>query len=216
MDKVKEIYRKVMSILDKYVFRYIYKFLKYVLPDGIMSNPDSVLVFKRLLLFGISLFVAQALFIIIIVFIVVKTGGESFVLPNVEGRELVEAFNILDKEDVNLSIRAHYFSNYPLGTVVSQEPKAGVKIKRGRTVYLVLNLQEQATIKMPNVVGLNYEEAMNIINRDVVSKKSTVNILPKVELTDDSYENDIVISQIPPAGEVVGSNTEIILTVNKK
>lgn len=216
MDKVKEIYRKVMSILDKYVFSYIYKFLKYVLPDGIMSNPDSVLVFKRLLLFGVSLFVAQALFIIIIVFIVVKTGGESFVLPNVEGRELVEAFNILDKEDVNLSIRAHYFSNYPLGTVVSQEPKAGVKIKRGRTVYLVLNLQEQATIKMPSVVGLNYEEAMNIINRDVVSKKSTVNILPKVELTDDSYENDIVISQIPPAGEVVGSNTEIILTVNKK
>ncbi len=216
MDKVKEIYRKVMSILDKYVFSYIYKFLKYVLPDGIMSNPDSVLVFKRLLLFGVSLFVAQALFIIIIVFIVVKTGGESFVLPNVEGRELVEAFNILDKEDVNLSIRAHYFSNYPLGTVVSQEPKAGVKIKRGRTVYLVLNLQEQATIKMPNVVGLNYEEAMNIINRDVVSKKSTVNILPKVELTDDSYENDIVISQIPPAGEVVSSNTEIILTVNKK
>ena len=216
MDKVKEICRKVISILDKYILQYIYKFLKYVLPDGIMSNPNSVLVFKRLLLFGISLFICQFFFIIIIVFIVVKSGGESFTLPNVEGMELVEAFNILDKEEVNLSIKSHYFRNYPVGTVISQEPKAGVKIKRGRTVYLVLNLEEQLTVKMPDVTGLSYDEAINIINTEVISKKATVTILPKVELTDSSYDNDIVISQVPPAGEVVGSNTEVILTVNKK
>lgn len=206
---------KLKYIFNKFVF-YINKFVKTILPDGIVSNARSFLVFKRLMIFAILLFVLQGIIVSIIVFIVVKSGGESFVLPDVQGKEIFQAFNILEKEGMNLNVQTHYFNNYPLGTIVSQEPKGGIKVKRGRTVYLVVNVAEQALLKMPNVTGMKYEEAVNLINNKVLNTMTNVILLPKVDINDDMYENDIVLSQIPAADEVIGINTEIILTVNNK
>ncbi|ADG70494.1 PASTA domain-containing protein [Brachyspira murdochii] len=203
------------NILNKIIF-YIKKFINIILPDGIVSDSKSLLVFGRLTLFALILFVLQILVVCIVVFVIVKSGGESFVLPDVEGKEVFQAFNTLEKEGMNLNIQTHYFNNYPLGTVVSQEPKGGIKVKRGRTVYLVINAAEQALVKMPDVTGIKYEEALSIITNDVLSTMTNVAILPKVEINDSLYENDIVVSQIPAAEDVVSMNTEIILTVNNK
>lgn len=203
------------NILNKIIF-YIKKFINIILPDGIVSDSKSLLVFGRLTLFALILFILQILVVCIVVFVIVKSGGESFVLPDVEGKEVFQAFNTLEKEGMNLNIQTHYFNNYPLGTVVSQEPKGGIKVKRGRTVYLVINAAEQALVKMPDVTGIKYEEALSIITNDVLSTMTNVAILPKVEINDSLYENDIVVSQIPAAEDVVSMNTEIILTVNNK
>ena len=206
---------KIKEFFNKLIF-YIKKIINKILPDRIISDPKSFLVFRRLILFAVLLFVLQGVVVTLIVFIVVKSGGESFELPDVQGKEIFEAFNLLEKEGMNLNVQTHYFDNYPLGTIVSQEPKGGVKVKRGRTVYLVVNVAEQALIKMPYVKGMKYDEALSIISNEVLNTMTNVNILPKVSITDDMYENDIVLSQIPAADEVVGINSEIILTVNKK
>lgn len=208
MDKLKEIFKKVVF--------YINKFIKIILPDGITSDPKSFLVFKRLIIFAILLFVLQGIIVTMIVFVTVKSNGESFVLPDVQGADVFQAFNTLEKEGMNLNVQTHYFDNYPLGTVVSQEPKGGIRVKRGRTVYLVINVAEQALIKMPDVTGMKYKEAVNIISNNVINSMTNVKILPKVEVSDDMYENNVVLSQIPSPEDVVGMNTEIILTVNNK
>ena len=208
MDKLKEILKKIVF--------YINKFIKIILLDGIISDPKSFLVFKRLIIFAVLLFVLQGIIVTMIVFVTVKAGGESFVLPDVQGIDVFQAFNMLEKEGMNLNVQTHYFNNYPLGTVVSQEPKGGIKVKRGRTVYLVINVAEQALVKMPDVTGMKYEDAVNIINNNVITSMTNVKILPKVEVSDNMYENDVVLSQIPSPEDVVSMNTEIILTVNNK
>lgn len=213
--EIKKDNKQFRNILDKIIF-YIKKFISIILPDGIVSDSKSLLVFGRLTLFALIVFVLQILVVCIVVFVIVKSGGESFVLPDVQGKEVFQAFNTLEKEGMNLNIQTHYFNNYPLGTVVSQEPKGGIKVKRGRTVYLVINVAEQALVKMPDVTGIKYEEALSIITNDVLSTMTNVTILPKVEINDSLYENDIVVSQIPAAEDVVSMNTEIILTVNNK
>ena len=213
--EIKKDNKKFNNILDKIIF-YIKKFISIILPDAIVSDSKSLLVFGRLTLFALIVFVLQILVVCIVVFVIVKSGGESFVLPDVQGKEVFQAFNTLEKEGMNLNIQTHYFNNYPLGTVVSQEPKGGIKVKRGRTVYLVINVAEQALVKMPDVTGIKYEEALSIITNDVLSTMTNVTILPKVEINDSLYENDIVVSQIPAAEDVVSMNTEIILTVNNK
>ena len=192
------------------------KFLKIILPKDIMVNPNSALVFKRLLIFALLLFVLQCFVVSIVVFIVVKAGGKSFILPDVLNKEIYEAFDILEKENINLKVQTHYFSNFPLGTVVNQEPKGGVKIKEGRTVYLVINSPEQITLNMPDITGIKYEDALNIISNEVISKFPNIIINDIIELRDGTNENDIVLSQNPKANEIVKSNTEITLTVNKK
>ena len=206
---------KLKEILNRFLF-YINKFIKIILPDGIINDPRSFLVFKRLIIFAILLFVLQGIIVTAIVFVTVKSGGESFVLPDVQGKDIFQAFNMLEKEGMNLNVQTHYFNNYPLGTVVSQEPKGGIRVKRGRTVYLVINVAEQALIKMPDVTGMKYEEALSIISNNVISSMTNVTILPKVDVSDDMYENDVVLSQIPSPEDVVGINAEIILTVNNK
>ena len=188
----------------------IKKIIKIILPDGIIDDPKSFNVFKRLLLFALFLFVLQGFIVCIIVFVVVKSGGESFELPDVQGKEVFQAFNLLEKEGMNLNVQTHYFNNYPLGTIVSQEPKGGVRVKRGRTVYLVVNVAEQALIKMPDITGMKYEEAISIISNEVLSTMTNAKLLPKVDVSDDMYENNIVLSQIPAADEVVSVNSEII------
>lgn len=194
----------------------ILKFLKIILPKDIMVNPNSALVFKRLLIFALLLFVLQCFVVSIVVFIVVKAGGKSFILPDVLNKEIYEAFDILEKENINLKVQTHYFSNFPLGTVVNQEPKGGVKIKEGRTVYLVINSPEQITLNMPDITGMKYEEAINIISNEVISKLPNIIINDIIELQDETNENDIVLSQIPKANETIKNNMEITLTVNKK
>uniref|UniRef100_UPI003F4B65E9 PASTA domain-containing protein n=1 Tax=Brachyspira catarrhinii TaxID=2528966 RepID=UPI003F4B65E9 len=208
MAKIKEFFNKIISFIKKIIYK--------ILPDGIISDPKSFLVFRRLILFAVLLFVLQGIVVTLIVFIVVKSGGESFELPDVQGKEIFEAFNLLEKEGMNLNVQTHYFNNYPLGTIVSQEPKGGVKVKRGRTVYLVVNVVEQAIVKMPDVTGMKYDKALSVISNEVLNTMTNVNILPKVSISDDMYENDVVLSQIPAADEVVGVNTEIILTVNNR
>lgn len=212
--KIKD--KKEFNNIFSKILYYIKRFIEIILPDGIVSDSKSLLVFGRLTLFAIILFVMQVLVVCLVVFVVVKSGGESFVLPDVQGKEIFQAFNTLEKEGMNLNIQTHYFDNYPLGTVVSQEPKGGIKVKRGRTVYLVINVAEQAVVKMPYVTGIKYDEALSIISNEVISTMTNVTILPKVEINDSIYENDVVVSQIPLAEEVVGVNTEIILTVNNK
>ena len=194
----------------------ILKFLKIILPKDIMVNPNSALVFKRLLIFALLLFVLQCFVVSIVVFIVVKAGGKSFILPDVLNKEIYEAFDILEKENINLKVQTHYFSNFPLGTVVNQEPKGGVKIKEGRTVYLVINSPEQITLNMPDITGMKYEEAINIISNELISKLPNIIINDIIELQDETNENNIVLSQIPKADEIIKNNMEITLTVNKK
>lgn len=217
---MKDLINKIKSNKTKYFFNKakikLMKFLKIILPKDIMINQNSALVFKRLLLFALLLFVLQCFVVSIVVFIVVKAGGKSFILPDVLNKEIYEAFDILEKENINLKVQTHYFSNFPLGTVVNQEPKGGVKIKEGRTVYLVINSPEQITLNMPDITGMKYEEALNIISNEVISRLPNIIINDIIELQDATNENDIVLSQSPKANEIIRNNTEITLTVNKK
>lgn len=205
-----------MKNLLNNIRKFFKELLRKILPKDIMANRNSALVFKRLFLFALLLFVLQCLVVSIVVFIVVKFGGKSFILPDVQNKEIYEAFNILEKENINLKVQTHHFGNFPLGTVVSQEPKGGIKIKEGRTVYLVINSPEKITINMPDLIGIKYEDALNIISNEIIAIFPNVVINDKIESENEMYENDIVLSQNPEANEIVKNNTEITLTINKK
>ena len=135
--EIKKDNKKFNNILDKIIF-YIKKFISIILPDAIVSDSKSLLVFGRLTLFALIVFVLQILVVCIVVFVIVKSGGESFVLPDVQGKEVFQAFNTLEKEGMNLNIQTHYFNNYPLGTVVTALTDALSSLSGGSTVLLAI------------------------------------------------------------------------------
>lgn len=221
---LKEFFHKIYLFLEKIhvisffkkIAYYVDKGIKFILPNSISNDNNAYLVFKRMTIFGACFFAVQFIIVALIIFIVVKAGGSSFVLPNIEGKEMFEAFNLLEKEGMNFSVQSHYFQDYPLGTVISQEPKGGIKVKRGRTVYLVINAIESSSAVMPDIVGKSYNEAVNIISNEVLTKLTNITILTNVETYNSKYRENAVVSQLPYAKETLSASSDIILTINVK
>ena len=142
-------------------------------------------------------------------------GGKSVVLPNVEGLEMFTAFNELQKNGMTLQIESHLFPDLPLGTIVIQTPSPGTKVKRGRSVSLVVNMASQNILFMPDLSGKTYEEALSIITNDILANLPDVKILPIVNTAAQNQQNGIVLSHIPLPNEPLEADTEILITVNK-
>ncbi len=87
--------------------------------------------------------------------------GEKVSVPSVIGSKYYEAERKLDSEGfVAIVADSTYKKSAKPGTVLEQTPKAGSLIKRGRIVYLTINLNGEPLVKMPDIVGnSSYREA---------------------------------------------------------
>ena len=211
-------FKKISTIIDNLIIKIkpiLHKLYIVLIPKSIREDNTSKSKIIMLLLFSIYFLVVQFLLVYGAIFITVKTGGKSFTLPNVEGVEMFTAFNILQKEGMTLQVQSHIFPNSELGTVVVQEPKAGTKVKRGRSVSLVVNMSPSSTVFMPDFTGKNYNEAMEIITNDIISVIPTIKILNHVSTYKKGVDDNTIMSQIPLVGEPVTLNSEILFTVNE-
>lgn len=211
--------KKLKNIIDVFIKKTklcLSKTLLFILPDTISKDENSTARLKRIILILLTIFLAQIIVVILIVFITVKTGGQSFTMPNVVGLEMFEAFDRVQKEKMNLNIEARRFDNEKLGTVVIQEPRGGTIVKRGRTVSLVINAIPESIVSMPSLTGKTYEESMMIISNSVLSKVASVKILPPTESYDAKQKLNVVINQIPFENEEITENTEIMLVINRQ
>ena len=211
-------FKKTSIIVDKIIVKskpILHKLYIVLIPKSIREDNTSKSKIIMLLLFSVYFLVVQFLLVYGAIFIVVKSGGKSFTIPNVEGVEMFTAFNILQKEGMTLQVQSHIFPNSELGTVVVQEPKAGTKVKRGRSVSLVVNMSPSSTVFMPDFRGKSYNEAMEIITNDIISVIPNLKILDYVSTYKKGVDDNTIMSQIPLVGEPVTLSSEILFTVNE-
>ncbi len=216
--KASSAFKKASIIVGKIIVKskpILHKLYIVLIPKSIREDNTSKSKIMMLLLFSVYFLVVQFLLVYGAIFIVVKSGGKSFTLPNVEGVEMFTAFNILQKEGMTLQVQSHIFPNSELGTVVVQEPKAGTKVKRGRSVSLVVNMSPSSTVFMPDFTGKDYNEVMEIITNDIISVIPNLKILDHVSTYKKGVDDNIVMSQMPLVGEPVTLNSEILFTVNE-
>ncbi len=211
---IEKINVKVSPIISKIKFHLI-KILKILFPKSLIEDKSFLSRFKLLALFTLYFFIFQFIIVSTSIFVVVKMGGKSVVLPNVEGLEMFTAFNELQKNGMTLQIESHLFPDLPLGTIVIQTPSPGTKVKRGRSVSLVVNMASQNILFMPDLSGKTYEEALSIITNDILANLPDVKILPIVNTAAQNQQNGIVLSHIPLPNEPLEADTEILITVNK-
>lgn len=213
--KSSSVYNNVLSKFILIIKSILYKIYSILVPSRIREDSSSKSKLLLLLLFSVYFLIVQFLVVYGAIFIVVKLGGKSFTLPNVEGIEMFTAFSILQKEGMTLQIDAHIFPEYELGTVVVQEPKPGTKVKRGRSVSLVVNMSPSAIVFMPDLTGKSYSDAMETITNELLPTVTNLTILEYATSFKKREPNNTVLSQMPFVGEAVTKNTEILLTVNK-
>ena len=111
-------------------------------------------------------------------------------MPNVIGKDREEAVNILNQQDMNLKVvfDEFYHPTIPAGTVTETNPGRGEKLKTGQTVILRVSLGVE-TRTMPNLVGMNVDNAVNLLK--TLGFKTT----PVIEYVEAEELRDTVLAQ---------------------
>ncbi|MDD2303326.1 MAG: PASTA domain-containing protein [Prolixibacteraceae bacterium] len=141
--------------------------------------------------------------------------GESIEIPDLRGKTTAEVSQILNKIDLRYQIRDSVYSHETApGTVLDHFPKAGMKVKENRTIFITLCAISQEKIPMPQLTDISYRQAINIIESSgliagkVEYKPSE---FPNLVLEQKSEGREIPVGEIIPKGSVIdlvlGSNS---------
>ncbi len=91
--------------------------------------------------------------------------GASCAVPQFKGVSLAEAEMLALENELNIVINdSLYVASYPGGTVLDQLPAAGVKVKPGRAVYVIVNAYGDRMVEIPYVAGRSLRQAKNMLD----------------------------------------------------
>ncbi len=138
-------------------------------------------------------------------------------VPTFTGISLGEARLLAKNNDLDIYINdSLYVTTKPGGTVLDQLPAAGVKVKPGRTIYVVINAFGKRMVEVPYVAGRSLRQAKNML--DVagleIKKISYVEDMATNYVLSQSYNGKAVISGSTLEAPV-GSGIELTVGVSE-
>jgi eukaryotic-like serine/threonine-protein kinase len=136
----------------------------------------------------------------------VSKGPAPREVPDVVGRTIAEASNLLGQAGFTVKQSAEASNDVPEGEVIRTDPAAGTTQPKGATITVVVSTGP-AEGPVPSVVGLTEANAINTLNNagfspDVVEQD-----------TDDPTQDGRVISQDPAANTVANEGSTVTITV---
>ncbi|MGB9747757.1 MAG: PASTA domain-containing protein [Bacteroidales bacterium] len=127
--------------------------------------------------------------------------NESIAVPDFTGHTLAECEQMAALRKIRVTVTdSVYMNNMPRGTMVSQNPPAGFRVKRNRSVFLVMNALTPEKVKMPNVVGFSLRQARAILESQGLATGRLIYI-------PDIAQNEVLRQQF--AGREIPENTLI-------
>jgi beta-lactam-binding protein with PASTA domain len=137
--------------------------------------------------------------------------GDSVEIPDLKGETASEVSKVLSKLDLRFQIRDSVYSRETApGTVLDQYPKAGMKVKENRIIFITLCAISQEMIPMPQLTDISYRQATNLI-------ESSGLIAGSIEYQPSEFPNLVlqqkIDGQIVPVGERIpkGSVVDLVL-----
>lgn len=139
--------------------------------------------------------------------IYVSKGAEKISAPDVTGLSKDDAEAQLSKVGLRLGLVTQEFSDKPIGTVLRQNPPAGEKIDKGKSVDLVISKgKETKKANVPNVIGSSLDSARVSLARAGLT-------LGSISKRESSEAEGTVLDQSPMAGEEAGQQTAVNLVI---
>lgn len=131
--------------------------------DNIISRLLKNVYFKNLLLI---IGTAVALIIIVLILLNVYTKhNESITVPTVKGLQIQEASGILYSSDLKYEISdSIYQAEGAPGAIIEQIPKEQSKVKKGRTVFLVIKAKNEQMVAVPELKDYSRRQAEAQLN----------------------------------------------------
>jgi beta-lactam-binding protein with PASTA domain len=144
------------------------------------------------------------------VYYVISKGQEYSLVPYLTGKSQREAELELSNAGLVLGrVSSVYHVEVPEGRVVSQNPKAGLDVRKGLSVDIEVSMgPEPENTVVPNVVGLPIEEARELI-------KDALLAVDRVIPIESDAKPGIVLSQSPEADAQVPVLSKVTLMISE-
>jgi beta-lactam-binding protein with PASTA domain len=133
--------------------------------------------------------------------------GDSVQIPDLRGKTDAEVSALLNDINLRYQIRDSVYSRETApGTVLDQFPKAGMKVKENRTIFITLCALSQEMIPMPQLTDISYRQAVNIIESsglvsgNIEYKPSE---FPNLVLEQKAEGRTIRVGEMIPKGTVI-------------
>jgi serine/threonine-protein kinase len=138
------------------------------------------------------------------------TSSKTVDVPNVIGMTEEQAADELDKYGLEYKLGIPAISDeYEEGQVISSDPDAGEKVKKGFTVTLVLSRGTDATtVKMPTFLTQKLREAETMLEAYDLKKG-------EITYEESDMPEGTIISQDPEPGTVVDVNTKVNFVISQ-
>lgn len=130
------------------------------------------------------------------------------VVPNVVGKPLDTARNMLLEKNLRVSVVENYSDKIPSGNIISQNPEAGATVKEQRVITIVVSKGGEITT-VPDVRGLTRKDA------ELQIKNAGLTLGRIDEQFSNDVQQDIVINQNPRPPAQIGKGTAIDLVISK-
>jgi beta-lactam-binding protein with PASTA domain len=132
-------------------------------------------------LFHLILIVVSFLLLLVLSFFALKIytrQGKEFIVPNLEGKSLMEIESIKEMSNFSLIIiDSIYKEDSPSGIVLTQEPIADSKVKKGRKIYVTITSASGDELNMPLCTDISLKTAVQSIS-DIGLRIGNITFIP--------------------------------------
>lgn len=91
--------------------------------------------------------------------------GQNVVVPTLEGLQMKEAATILHAKGLHAEIvDSIYRRDAVPGAIIDQTPKAGNKVKEGRSIYITIYARTPQQVSVPGLVDYSTRQAVALLN----------------------------------------------------
>lgn len=165
---------------------------------------------KRAIIIGVAAAAILALFGILYVSGIIGGGGKEVTVPDVKGMSYSEAKEVLEAKGLKIEKADEPIASQKIekGKIVSQTPSKNSKVKKGRTVRVILSTGN-TELKVPDLKGLSYKEAKTLLS------EMGLQISKGDEVDSDSVTEGLIASQYPSAKTKVDKGDIITVNISK-
>jgi len=137
--------------------------------------------------------------------VIVSKGGETVLVPKLQGVSMRQAELLLAHEGLGLGDVSWVASDsFPENVVIASTPSFETPVPQGMSINLTVSVGlEPDSVKVPDLLGINLEESKRILREiglQLGKIKSKVN---------DDFLPETILSQSPAAGLMVPRGSEI-------
>ncbi|NLW48608.1 MAG: Stk1 family PASTA domain-containing Ser/Thr kinase [Firmicutes bacterium] len=158
--------------------------------------------------FAISMIIVGIISVIFLSFTNHWSSNRVVEVPDVVGEELVDARQILKERRLNIKVINYlYNSEFPNGTVISQQPAPGQKRRASTEIEVVVSKGLQL-VRVPNLAGKNQLEA------ELVLEETGLTLGEILVDSSPEYPEGVVIKQLPDKNTQIEHGASVSITLN--